>query len=112
MIVDEKNYISEFQAHNTCFLCNLFVKTQKSIFEQFARFERTLSSRISDHVFFYTLKDMERIIYILSSITVWPENGCPGGRCNFSPSLNGSFDLCRVIYDSPPLPVKKIKAPV
>ncbi len=47
MIVDEKNYISEFQAHHTCFLCNLFFKTQKSIFERFTRFERTLSSRIS-----------------------------------------------------------------
>ena len=28
--------------------CSLFFKSQKSIFEQFGRFERTLSSRISD----------------------------------------------------------------
>ncbi len=47
MIVDEKNYISEFQAHHTCFRCNLFFKTPKSIFQQSGRFERTLSCRIS-----------------------------------------------------------------
>ena len=48
MIVDENNYIRGFQALHTCFPCNYFFKSQKSIFQQFGRFVCTVSSRISD----------------------------------------------------------------